>query len=117
MGSIMKNHFAVSFALGLLLSNAIPAFADTETETITITRTDKLEWRDYPGLPGVKFVVIAGNPRLSRHGAGAWSASSGRSEARYTSSRSPGESGHKPSIHPSKGVPRGLLLRRCSAKF
>ena len=46
-----------------MLSGATPVNADTEAETITITQTDKLEWRDYPGLPGVKFVVIAGNPR------------------------------------------------------
>lgn len=59
----MKRYFAVAVGLGIMLSGATPVNADTEAETITITQTDKLEWRDYPGLPGVKFVVIAGNPR------------------------------------------------------
>ena len=59
----MKTLAAMAMGLGLALSGALPAAADTESETITITQTDKLEWRDYPGLPGVKFVVIAGNPR------------------------------------------------------
>lgn len=31
--------------------------------TLTVTDTEKLNWQDYPGLPGVKFVVIAGNPK------------------------------------------------------
>ena len=30
---------------------------------IDIVDVDKLAWQDYPGLPGVKFVVLAGNPR------------------------------------------------------
>ncbi len=58
----MKTLLAIAFGLGIMLSCAFPVSADTEAETITITRTDKLDWRDYPGLPGVKFVVIAGNP-------------------------------------------------------
>ncbi len=59
----MNIYFSVVFALSIMLGGAIPVNADSEAETITITQTDKLEWRDYPGLPGVKFVVIAGNPR------------------------------------------------------
>ena len=59
----MKRYFAVAVGLGIMLSGATPVNADTESETITIAQTDNLEWRDYPGLPGVKFVVIAGNPR------------------------------------------------------
>ncbi len=59
----MSIYFSVVFALSIMLGGAIPVNAATEAETITITQTDKLEWRDYPGLPGVKFVVIAGNPR------------------------------------------------------
>ncbi len=59
----MKTLAAVVIGLGLALNGALPAVADDESDTITITQTDKLEWRDYPGLPGVKFVVIAGNPR------------------------------------------------------
>lgn len=37
--------------------------SSSASETITILTPDKLEWQDYPGLPGVKFVVIAGNPK------------------------------------------------------
>lgn len=36
---------------------------DAISDTITITPPDSLEWKDYPGLPGVKFVVVNGNPR------------------------------------------------------
>ena len=36
--------------------------AERDDETISILQTDKMEWKDYPGLPGVKFVVLAGNP-------------------------------------------------------
>lgn len=50
------------FALAFLLSATVHA-ADTSADTITITPPDKLEWKDYPGLPGVKFVVVNGNPR------------------------------------------------------
>ncbi len=32
-------------------------------ETLSVSDPDKLQWQDYPGLPGVKFVVIAGNPK------------------------------------------------------
>jgi quercetin dioxygenase-like cupin family protein len=59
----MKTIQAIALATSILLYCAVPASADTQSETITITRTDNLEWRDYPGLPGVKFVVLAGNPR------------------------------------------------------
>lgn len=31
--------------------------------TITIVPQEQLEWKDYPGLPGIKFVVVTGNPR------------------------------------------------------
>jgi len=36
--------------------------AGQDDETISILQIDNLEWKDYPGLPGVKFVVLAGNP-------------------------------------------------------
>jgi hypothetical protein len=47
---------ALSFAAGIHA-------ADADNETISIIAPDKLEWKDYPGLPGVKFVVVNGNPR------------------------------------------------------
>ena len=42
---------------------AAPASSPAASETITVTPADTLKWQDYPGLPGVKFVVIAGNPK------------------------------------------------------
>lgn len=62
-GEKVKTLLAAAACLGILLGGASPATADNEADTITIVQTDKLEWKDYPGLPGVKFVVIAGNPR------------------------------------------------------
>ena len=44
----------------LSAAGSIVAGAD---QTIEIVDADKLAWQDYPGLPGVKFVVLAGNPR------------------------------------------------------
>ena len=51
-------------ALGLcvLFGSANAAAADQDAETISILQTDKMEWKDFPGLPGVKFVVLTGNP-------------------------------------------------------
>jgi hypothetical protein len=52
--------FALCLAIGVLMGAAASmAAAD---ETIQIIDPDKLTWQDYPGLPGVKFVVLAGNP-------------------------------------------------------
>lgn len=58
----MKTVFAAALGLAMLVGAAGHANAD-ETGTITIVPTDKLQWQDYPGLPGVKFVVMTGNPR------------------------------------------------------
>lgn len=33
-----------------------------DSETITITQSDSLQWKDYPGLPGIKVAVVAGDP-------------------------------------------------------
>ena len=58
----MKQSLALCLTLGALLAGAgsMAAIADQAME---IVDADKLAWQDYPGLPGVKFVVIAGNPR------------------------------------------------------
>jgi hypothetical protein len=53
---------AIACALALSCASPILA-ADAIGETISITKPDSLEWKDYPGLPGVKFVVVNGNPR------------------------------------------------------
>ncbi len=48
----------------LLLASGAPAMAgETGDQSITITDPNRLEWKDYPGLPGVQFVVLAGNPK------------------------------------------------------
>lgn len=58
----MRTSFLLSLALCALVCTAasLPARAD---QAIQIFDVDGLEWQDYPGLPGVKFVVLAGNPR------------------------------------------------------
>jgi hypothetical protein len=38
------------------------ASATTRDEAITVVDVDKLQWKDYPGLPGVTFTVVAGDP-------------------------------------------------------
>jgi Cupin len=40
-----------------------PETAATGAPAVAITLADALNWQDYPGLPGVKFTVIAGNPK------------------------------------------------------
>ena len=36
--------------------------AAQDPDTIPILETNKLEWKDCPGLPGLQFVTVAGNP-------------------------------------------------------
>ena len=49
--------------IAALILSASTLAADAIGDTISIIPADKLEWKDYPGLPGVKFVVVNGNPR------------------------------------------------------
>jgi hypothetical protein len=58
----MRRHLPVALGLGILLGTTLLANADQAVETISIVQVDRLEWKDYPGLPGVKFVVLAGDP-------------------------------------------------------
>jgi hypothetical protein len=53
-----------SFILGVgtLIASPILLAAAPDPETISIVQGDKLEWKEYPGLPGVKVAVIAGDP-------------------------------------------------------
>jgi hypothetical protein len=53
---------ATLVALTALCGSTKLSAVGLDAETITIFDTSKLEWKDYPGLPGVKFVVLAGNP-------------------------------------------------------
>ena len=46
-------------AASMLAGTALAAGAD---KAISIAEMDKLQWRDYPGLPGVKFTVVDGDP-------------------------------------------------------
>ncbi len=58
----MRTSLLFKLALGALLCSfaSLPTRAD---QAIQIFDMDGLFWQDYPGLPGVKFVVLAGNPR------------------------------------------------------
>jgi hypothetical protein len=53
---------AIAAAFGTLVATA-PTLAADNAGDVTIVDAEKLEWKDYPGLPGVKFVVLAGNPK------------------------------------------------------
>jgi hypothetical protein len=57
----MNKQFFNALACGAALLVASAGWA--ASDTITIQQVDELKWQDYPGLPGVQFVVIAGNPR------------------------------------------------------
>lgn len=59
---MMRKCLPLALGLCVLFGSANAAAADQDAETISILQTDKMEWKDYPGLPGVKFVVLAGNP-------------------------------------------------------
>jgi quercetin dioxygenase-like cupin family protein len=60
----MRAHIVVTLAVSIVLGIANAWGTEQDAETISILQTDKMEWKDYPGLPGVKFVVLAGNPSL-----------------------------------------------------
>ena len=61
--SLLRNRacmaIAATLAVAIMASTAAVAAQD---KAISIVDVDNLQWRDYPGLPGVKFVVIAGDP-------------------------------------------------------
>ena len=60
----MKTHLlAALFAMFIVGVGVRPASAEQNDDTISIIHPDKMEWKDYPGLPGVQFVVVAGNPK------------------------------------------------------
>ena len=51
--------------VGAFIAACIVVDANAASDTITIQQLDEMQWQDYPGLPGVKFVVVAGNPRVA----------------------------------------------------
>ncbi|MEO6023489.1 MAG: cupin domain-containing protein [Burkholderiales bacterium] len=59
----MKSHLFAALLASLVVAGTNVASAEKSDETISIIQADKMEWMDYPGLPGVQFVVVAGNPR------------------------------------------------------
>ena len=50
-----------TFAVAILALNG-RVEAATRDETISVVDIDKLQWKDYPGLPGVTFTVVDGDP-------------------------------------------------------
>ena len=56
-----KAFLATAAALAVTIVTGTAA-AVMQDKAISIVDVDNLQWRDYPGLPGVKFVVIAGDP-------------------------------------------------------
>lgn len=60
--SFLKACVIAAVALGAFGGATNPVAAQTNTEDMTIVDVDKLDWKDYPGLPGVKFIVLAGSP-------------------------------------------------------
>ena len=58
----MKKRIALALVAGVLLGITGPA-ATSADQAISIVDPDSMVWHDYPGLPGVKFVVLAGNPK------------------------------------------------------
>jgi quercetin dioxygenase-like cupin family protein len=53
---------AAGIALGICVSHAALG-APPEGEKIVAVKPDDLVWKDYPGLPGVKFAVVFGDPK------------------------------------------------------
>ena len=58
----MSKRLALCALLGALVGVAVSTTAGAD-QAIEIIDADKMVWQDYPGLPGVKFVVLAGNPK------------------------------------------------------
>jgi len=58
----MNKRNAAGLLAGALLGIAGAATSHADP-AIEIIDADKMVWQDYPGLPGVKFVVLAGNPK------------------------------------------------------
>ncbi len=43
--------------------NSTNAGSEIDPNAMTIVHTEQMRWQDYPGLPGVKFVVLYGDPK------------------------------------------------------
>ena len=58
----MRASFKPGIVVGALLCG-LGAMMTCASQAMDMVEADKLTWQDYPGLPGVKFVVLAGNAR------------------------------------------------------
>ena len=58
----MRRCLMLALAVSVVFGHVTATAADRDLETISIVQTDKMEWKDYPSLPGVNFVALAGNP-------------------------------------------------------
>ena len=52
---------ALAGVLGLIATAPTTA-AQADAETMIVVKTEDLKWKDYPGLPGVTFTVVSGDP-------------------------------------------------------
>ena len=58
----MRACLLIALTVSVVFGQVNATAAGQDAETISISQMDNMEWKDYPGLPGVKFVVLAGNP-------------------------------------------------------
>ena len=61
----MKKWLSLGGAVLALMGswNAANSEPQIDANAMTIVHADQMQWRDYPGLPGVKFVVLYGDPK------------------------------------------------------
>ena len=53
---------SVSLVLALVAASFSFAAAPPDPETMVVVKADDLVWKDYPGLPGVRFAIVFGDP-------------------------------------------------------
>ena len=59
----MKTSALLAIALAAATAGATTSFAAApDPETMTVIKPEDLVWKDYPGLPGVRFAVVFGDP-------------------------------------------------------
>ena len=58
----MRGYLLIALTVSVVFGQVNSTAAGRDEETISVLQIDEMEWKDYPGLPGVKFVVLAGNP-------------------------------------------------------
>ena len=58
----MRGYLLIALTVSVVFGQVNSTAAGQDEGTISVLQIDEMEWKDYPGLPGVKFVVLAGNP-------------------------------------------------------